>query len=62
MGKKKAVICTILYVLILTIILTASFFVKSELNGITLYQLIVSVIGNMWLGNSVVKFYEWLMR
>ena len=62
MRKKKAVVCTILYAIVITVVLTASFFIKSAVNGISLYQLIVSMIGSMWLGNSVVKFYEWLRK
>ena len=62
MSKKKAVVCTILYAIVITVVLTASFFIKSAVNGISLYQLIMSVIGNMWIGNSVVKFYEWLRK
>lgn len=62
MSKKKAVICTILYVIVITVVLTASFFIKSVVNGISLYQLIVGAIGNMWLGSSVAKFYDWLRK
>lgn len=62
MRKKKAVVCTILYAIVITVVLTASFFIKSAVNGISLYQLIVSAIGNMWIGNSVAKFYEWLRK
>ena len=62
MRKKKAVVCTILYAIVITVVLTASFFIKSAVNGISLYQLIVSMIGNMWIGNSVAKFYELLRK
>ena len=62
MDKKKAVICTILYVIVISVIMTVSWFVRNEELGISLYQLIVGVIANMCLGNSVVKFYEWLRK
>lgn len=62
MNKKKAVVCTILYVIVITVILTASFFIKSTIIEISLYQLIVNVIGNMCIANSVPKFYEWLRK
>lgn len=62
MSKKKAVVCTILYAIVIIVVSTASLFIKSPVNGISLYQLIVSMIGSMWLGNSVVKFYEWLRK
>ena len=62
MDKKKAVICTILYVIVISVIMTVSWFVRNEELGISLYQLIVGVIANMCLGNSVAKFYEWLRK
>lgn len=62
MDKKKAVICTILYVIVISVIMTVSWFVRNEELGISLYQLIVGIIANMYLGNSVVKFYEWLTK
>ena len=62
MRKWKAIICTILYVIVITVVLTASLFVKSHVNGISLYQLIMCTIGGLWIGNSVMKFYEWLRK
>lgn len=62
MDKKKAIICTLLYVIVITIVLTVSWFVKSEVIGINLHQLILCMIGSMWLGSSVMKFYEWLRK
>lgn len=62
MSKMKAIICTILYVIALTVVLTISFFIKSEVIGISLHQLILCTIGSMWIGNSVMKFYEWLRK
>lgn len=62
MSKKKAFVCTILYVIVLVGILTASFFVKKEAYGISLYQLIMTIIANIWLGCSITKFYEWLIK
>lgn len=62
MSKKKAVVCTILYVIVITVVLTVSWFVKSHVNGISLYQLIMCTIGSMWIGTSVMKFYEWLRK
>ena len=61
MNKKKAVICATLYAVVLVVVLTASFFIKNNEYGISLYQLITGVIANSWLGCSVEKFYKWLM-
>lgn len=62
MNQWKSIICTILYVIMITVVLTVSWFVKNEKLGISLYQLILNVIANMWIGTSVVKFYEWLRK
>lgn len=62
MSKCKAIICTTLYIIVITAVLTVSWFVKSHLNGISLYQFIMCVAGNMWFGTSVIKFYEWLRK
>ena len=62
MSKKKAAICTILYVVVLVGILTASFFIKNDEYGISLYQLIMNAVANMWIGSSIWKFYDWLVK
>ena len=62
MSKKKAIICTILYTIVLVVLLTASFFIKNNEYGISLYQIITGVIANAWLGCSVEKFYKWLLK
>ena len=62
MNKRKAIICTVLYTIVLTAVLIASWFIKSHMNGISLYQMIVSAIGNMWIGSTVGKFYNWLRK
>ncbi len=60
MSKKKAIVCTVLYVVMLVGVLTASFFIKNDEYGISLYQLIMSVVANICIGSSVEKFYKWL--
>lgn len=62
MSKKKAILCTVLYIIVLVVSLTASFFIKNNEYGISLYQLITGVIANAWLGCSVEKFYKWLLK
>lgn len=62
MSKKKAILCTALYTIVLVVALTAAFFIKSDITGISLYQLIMSMIANAWLGCSVEKFYKWLLK
>ena len=62
MDRRKATICTILYAIVITSILIGSCFIKSHMNGISLHQIIVSAIGNMWISASVGKFYDWLRK
>lgn len=59
MDKKKAIICTILYVVVLIGIMAGSLMIKNEY-GISLYNIITGVIANIWIGCSVEKFYKWL--
>jgi hypothetical protein len=61
MSKWKARLCTALLVIVLTIALTASFFVKSYY-GFSLYQLILGAIGYLWIGERIEKFYKWLLK
>ena len=61
MGKWKARVCTALLVIAMTVVLTASFFVKNEY-GISLYQIIIGAIGYMWIGEHIEKFYKWLLK
>ena len=62
MDKKKAFICTALYTVVLVVALTASFYIKNDDYGISLYQLIMNMVANAWLGCSVGKFYRWIMN
>ena len=61
-SKKKAIVCTVLYVAVIVGLLTCSFFIKNEKLSISLYQLIMYAIANICIGNSVMKFYDWLMH
>lgn len=62
MRKKKAILCTVLYAIVLVVVLTFAFFIKSDITGISLYQLIMNIIANAWIGCSVDKFYKWLLK
>lgn len=61
MNKWKARIITVLLIIALSIVLTASYFVKSYY-GFTLYQLIIGAIGYMWIGDHIEKFYQYLIK
>lgn len=59
MNKFKAIICTILYAVVLIVALIVAHSINGVC-GINLYQLIMNAIANAWLGYSVVKFYTWI--
>ena len=61
MNKWKARIITVLLIIILSIVLTASYFVKSYY-GFTLYQLIIGAIAYLWIGDHIEKFYQYLIK
>ena len=46
MRKQQAVICTILFAIVIVIVLTTSFYIKNDEYGISLYQLIMNMIAN----------------
>ena len=62
MENRKAIVCTVLYAVVIIGLLTASIFIRNEEHGISLYQLIMCIIANTWLGNSIKRFYDWLMH
>lgn len=61
MNKWKAIVCTALLIITMTVALTASFFVKSHY-GFSLYDIIISAIGYVWIGEHIEKFYQWLIK
>lgn len=61
MNKWKARLCITLFIIAIAIILTGSFFVKNTY-GVTLYQIIISSIAYIWIGEHIEKFYLWLIR
>lgn len=61
MSKWKAIICTSLLIIAMSVVLTASYFVKSHY-GFSLYQLIIGAIAYLWVGDHIEKFYNWLRK
>lgn len=61
MSKWKARLCTALLIIVIAIMLTASFFVKS-CYGFSLYQLIIDAIAYLWIGDHIEKLYQWLIK
>lgn len=61
MSKWKARICTALFIIVLAVVLTTSFFVKSHY-GFSLYDIIISAIAYLWIGERIENFYNWLIK
>ena len=61
-SKKKAIVCTVLYVAVIVGLLTCSYFIRNEKFGISLYQIIMYAIANICIGNSISRFYDWMMH
>ena len=62
MSKKKAIVCTVLYVFVLVVIFTVAFFIKSEEYGLSLYQLIMYSLAYTYISEHIKKFYIWLQN
>ena len=62
MSKNKAVLCTILLMIVIGVVLTLSYFVRNEEYGLNLYNIIMSSFGYISIGGFLGKFYEWLIK
>ena len=60
MSKKKAIICTILFGIVILAIATATLFIKG--NEFTLFEIISPSICGVWCGERIGKFYDWLTK
>lgn len=61
MNKWKAIVCTALLIIVMAVALTGSFFIKNAY-GFSLYDIIISAIGYVWIGEHIEKFYQWLIK
>ncbi len=61
MEKKKAVICTILFAIVIVVIAICSLMIRSEDGSLSLFTLLSYTITGGWLSDCVHKFYKWLM-
>ena len=62
MNSNKALICTILFTIIVGSIIIVSMFVEPYKSEISLFHYFCPVITGRWFGERVVKFYYWLGR
>lgn len=61
MDKKKAVICTILFGVIMIAMFGATFYIEND-NSLTLFEFLSPTICGLWVGERVGKFYKWLTK
>lgn len=60
MDKKKAVVCTVLFSIVVFGIFVATLLLKSEY-GHTLFDVISPCICGAWTGGKIKTFYKWLI-
>ena len=60
MNKKKSIVCTILFAIIVVGAYLSTMFIKSHF-GFSLYEVVAPIICGIWLAERIKKFYSWLM-
>lgn len=60
MKKKKSIVCTILFAIIIVGSYVGTIFIKSHF-GFSLYDIVAPIISGFWLSERIRKFYSWLM-
>lgn len=61
MSKKKAIICTVLFAIVMFGIYTATFLIKSQY-GFKLFDIVAPVICASWMADKMKKFYTWILK
>lgn len=59
MSRIKAIVCSVLLMIVMFTLLFATIFIKGA-NDTSLYIFIVSAMAGMWIGEKVDDFYKWL--
>ena len=62
MNKKKAVICTILFAIIVISVTIALMLVKPYGGEISLFHAFSPAIVGAWIADRIKKFYKWLTK
>ena len=62
MSKRKVVICQTLFSIVLFLLFFSTWFVKSAIDGVRLYDVITTLISAWWLIERVDKFGSWLQK
>lgn len=62
MTRKKAVICTIMFSIIIIGVAIALLLIKPHGSEMSLLHAFSPIIVGRWLGEQVGKFYDWLIK
>ena len=62
MSKKKAIICTSLFAVVIIGIVWISILIKPHNCDVSLFGILAPGITMLWLNDQVIKFYNWLRR
>ena len=62
MDKKKAIVCTVLFSVVVFGIFIYTFLIKSEEYGCSLFDVIAPWICMVWNSEKIRKFYRWLIN
>ena len=60
MNKRKAIICTLLFAVVLIGTIIGTMFIESKY--INLYELLANYAVMVWAYNQIGKFYNWLVK
>lgn len=60
MSNKKAVVCTILFIIVLITVTICSALIKTEDGAFSLFTALTYIITGLWMSNCVEKFYKWV--
>ena len=61
MDKNKAIVCSVLFSIIIFAIFIASILIENKYE-ITLYDIFSPFIVGRWIGGKIVDFYNWLRK
>lgn len=61
MSKKKAIICTILFAIVICAVFFSTFFIGKD-SEIKLWAVITCCVTGNWIANCIMKFYDWLTK
>lgn len=62
MNRNKAIICTIIFAVVIIAIAIAMLFIKPYNIETSLFHMFCPIIVGQWCGERIRKFYNWLRK